>query len=176
MRDGWLHSRHLAFPGPVAIPVDPIQDAVPVVGTEEADDEPWAVEIGYQAPTRHVLTVRTVRSTEGLNPHGRTVESLASAVVNYLNRDQNTRPGTAFGDRIRERISASRHTRATVEGTPTIPTIIVIDGVAVEGRRVDLDTCSAVELAWGRQRVFCTGQPDIIDNLRLRSATPDDFG
>jgi hypothetical protein len=75
---------------------------------------------------------------------------------------------------LRDRRSANRTTYATVEATPTYPAVTMIDGVPIEGRRVDLVRCSAVELSWRGQLVFCTGLPDIIDGLALRSATPDD--
>jgi hypothetical protein len=171
------------FPGPVAIPAEPIRGLTPSLGWEQVNDEPWAINIDYAIPEgQHLLTVRTVRSPEGLNPR-HPIESLASAVVNFVNMDQGARPlGTPIPvdlteaeQRVRDHVSASRLTRADVEGTPTFPTVIAIDVVAIEGSRVDLVRCSAVELAWGEQVVFCTGLPDIIDALRLKSATPDDF-
>lgn len=168
------------FPGPVAIPAEPVWGLTPVVGWEHTNDVPWAMEIGYAIPGgQHVLTVRTVRSAEGLNPRGLAVESLACAVVNFVSKDQDARPQpvdlATAQEWFRDQMSASRLTRAEVAGTPEFPTVVVVDGVATEGSRVDLQRCSAVELAWGKQIVFCTGLPDIIDALRLRSAIPQDF-
>jgi hypothetical protein len=80
------------FPGPVAIPAEPVRGLAPLVSWEHNNGEPWAVAYGYALPRQHLLTVRTVRSREGLNPYGLAVESLASSVVNHLAMDDSSRP------------------------------------------------------------------------------------
>ncbi len=171
------------FPGPVAIAAEPVGGASAILGVEEIDGQPWAVEVGYTAAGRHLLTVRTVRSTAGLDPRGLTVESLASAVVAFAARDEGARPlgvpvTLAEGDaerRIAAHIAASRLTREQVARTPTRHTTLEIGGTAIPGDRVDLAECSAVDLAWDGQTVYCAGRPEIIDTLKLRPATPSDF-
>lgn len=79
------------FPGPVAIAAGPVEGAAAVLGAEEIDGRPWAIEVGYTTAGCHLLTVRTVRSAAGLDPRGLTVESLASAVVNFVARDEAAR-------------------------------------------------------------------------------------
>ena len=78
--------------------------------------------------------------------------------------------------RIAAHIAASGLTRERVARTPTRPTTIEIGGIEVRGNRVDLAKCSAVDLAWGEQTVYCAGRSDILDALKLRAATPGDFG
>ena len=171
------------FPGPVAIAAQPIQGLAPVLGWEEVDDQPWAIQVGYAIPRgRQVLTVRTVRSTEGLSPR-HPLESLASVIVNFVNADLGGRAPrrTTVVDPVEAtrqdyaRMSASRLLRAEVEGTATSPVTVRLDGVAIEGSRVDLERCSAVEVPWDGQIVFCAGLADVLDTLALKSATPDDF-
>lgn len=171
------------FPGPVAIAAGPVEGAIAVLGAEEIDGLPWAVEVGYTAAGRHLLTIRTVRSAAGLEPRGLTVESLASAVVNFVARDEAARapedrdlPAISEAEqRIMARITASRLTRQEVADAPTHATTLDVAGVAIEGQRVDIAGCSAVDLTWGDQSVYCAGAPHIVDALKLRSATPDDF-
>lgn len=172
-----------SFPGPVAIAAHPIQGLAPALGWEEVNDEPWAIQVGYAIPQGpQVLTVRTVRSTEGLNPR-HPLESLASVIVNFVDAELNRQlpPMSTAVDQaeatqqIKARVTASRLLHAKVEATATSPVTVRLDSVAIEGSRVDLETCSAVELSWGKQVVFCTGSADVLDTLALKSATPDDF-
>jgi len=52
---------------------------------------------------------------------------------------------------------------------------IVFDGIPLPGTRTDIDNCSVLELKWGKEIVFCTGFPTVIDTLTLRTATLGDF-
>lgn len=171
------------FPGPVAIAAGPVEGAAAVLGAEEIDGLPWAIEVGYTTAGCHLLTVRTVRSAAGLDPRGLTVESLASAVVNFIARDEAARtPETSrplaadeAENRVMAHIAASGLTRRQVAATPTHATTLDVNGVTIEGRRVDLAECSAIDLKWGDQTVYCAGAPHIVDALKLRAATPEDF-
>lgn len=171
------------FPGPVAIAAGPVEGAPAVLGAEEIDALPWAIEVGYTTAGRHLLTVRTVRSAAGLDPRGLTVESLASAVVNFVARDEAARPPAAgrplaageAESQVMAHIAASGLTRRQVAATPTHATTLEVNGVTLEGRRLDLAECSAIDLKWGDQTVYCAGAPHILDALKLRAATPEDF-
>jgi hypothetical protein len=52
---------------------------------------------------------------------------------------------------------------------------VSVDDVPLPGTRTDIDNCSVIELRWVEEIVFCTGLPEVIDTLTLRTATPDDF-
>jgi hypothetical protein len=45
----------------------------------------------------------------------------------------------------------------------------------VAGTRIDLPGRSGVHLEWTGQHIYCTGDPDLIDGLELRTATAADF-
>lgn len=54
-------------------------------------------------------------------------------------------------------------------------TTMMVDGVPVEGTRLDLPGRSGVRLDWQGQRVFCIGDREVVDNLKLRTGTGADF-
>jgi hypothetical protein len=169
------------FPGPIAVPAEPVGGAARHVGFIANDHEPWSIDLDYSGSGGHVLTIRTVRSREDLDPYGLPVEDLAGAIVNLANRDRATQPGAGPGLHqdpetwARQHVSESRQTRAQVAETPTTSVSVTIDGIETPGHRVDIGGRSAVMLTWGDQSVFCAGRPEIIDRLVLRSARPDDF-
>jgi hypothetical protein len=169
------------FPGPIAIPAEPISGAARHVGFIANDHEPWSIDIDYSGSGGHLLTVRTVRSREHLDPYGLPVEDLAGAIINAANRDRGADPGGGAEARqdpeawARQHVVESRLTRAQVAETPTTSVSITIDGIDTPGTRVDTGGRSAVMLAWGEQSIFCAGRPEIIDGLALRSARPEDF-
>lgn len=72
-------------------------------------------------------------------------------------------------------IAASGLTRRQVTAAPTHAITLEVDGAALAGRRVDIAGCAGVDLRWGDQTVYCVGAPHIVDALKLRPATPDDF-
>ncbi len=165
------------FPGRIAIPVAPPTRADPLIQWMANDDRLWSVTLDYRDARERRLRVHTVRSPAHLDPRGLPVEDLASAVVNYL-------PGAApstGGDPgtgqawARASVTAARATRAEVGSAPVGAVTLPIDGVPVPGERVDLPQCAAVRLAWDDQLVFCVGPADLIDPLRLRTATPQDL-
>ena len=169
------------FPGPIAVPAEPISGAARHVGFIANDEEPWSIDLDYSGPGGHVLTVRTVRSREHLDPYGLPVEDLAGAIVNLANRERAADPsGTAGPGQdpeawARQHVTESRLTRAQVAQAPTASVSVLIDGLETPGARVDIGGRSAVMLPWEKQTVFCAGRPEIIDSLVLRSTRPEDF-
>lgn len=159
------------FPEMIAVVQSMVTAATATVTIESTNDQPWAVEVGYHQLDRRLLTVRTVRSAQGVSSYGLPVEDLASAVVNFqLNADGGTAPvlsGSAtepWIDRQRDSITA---TRGQVAATPITAATLTVDDTAVTGTRVDVDGCAAVEIRWHLQTVFCTGRPETFDYLSL---------
>jgi hypothetical protein len=159
------------FPGMIAVVQSMVTAATATVTIESTNDQPWAVEVGYHQLDRRLLTVRTVRSAQGVSSYGLPVEDLASAVVNFqLNADGGTAPvlsGSAtepWIDRQRDSITA---TRGQVAAIPITAATLTVDDTAVTGTRVDVDGCAAVEIRWHLQTVFCTGRPETFDYLSL---------
>jgi hypothetical protein len=168
------------FPGPIAIPAEPISGLAPHAGFAANDDEPWSIDIDYSGPGIHLLTVRTVRSRKHLSTYALPVEDLASAMINFENREHSAKPPVEPGPQdpeewAQQNISATRLLRTEVARTPAIPTSMRIDDIEVPGTRIDIGGRAAVQLPWGEQLVFCAGRPEIIDNLALRSAVPEDL-
>jgi hypothetical protein len=169
------------FPGPIAIPAEPISGAARHVGFMANNEEPWSIDIDYSGPGGHMLTIRTVRSREHLDPYGLPVEDLPGTIVNVANRERAVDPNGAAGPGqdpeawARQHVTESRLTRAQVAETPTTSVSVLIDGIETPGSRVDIGGRSAVMLAWGKQTVFGAGRLEIIDGLVLRSARPEDF-
>jgi hypothetical protein len=167
------------FPGPVAIPAGQVGGSAPQAGFAANDDDPWSIDLDYSASGEHLLTVRTVRSRDGLDPYGLPVEDLAGAIIDFENRGGATpspRPSSQDPEAwVEQHIAASRLSRAEVARTPTVATSMRIDGIETPGIRVDVSGRAAVQLAWGPQTVFCAGRPEIVDALTLRSAVPEDF-
>jgi hypothetical protein len=58
---------------------------------------------------------------------------------------------------------------------PETPITVPIDGIETPGVRIDPTGTSAVRLRWDTQTVFCVGDPDIVEQLRLRRAAPEDL-
>lgn len=159
------------FPGMIAVVQSMVTAATATVTIESTNDQPWAVEVGYHQLDRRLLTVRTVRSAQGVSSYGLPVEDLASAVVNFqLNADGGTAPvlsGSAtepWIDRQRDSITA---TRGQVAAIPITAATLTVDDTAVTGTRVDVDGCAAIEIRWHLQTVFCTGRPETFDYLSL---------
>ncbi len=164
------------FPGPIAVLAGPITNARRTVSYMANDHEPWSIDVGYTTSQGHLLTIRTVRSREGLNPYGLPVEDLATAVINAANRELATNPSRAAAREEGAEAWALRHVmdsrllRAETAATPAYEVSLTMDGATIPGTRVDVSGWAAVELQWGAQRVFAAGRPDIIDDLALRSA------
>jgi hypothetical protein len=75
------------FPGPIAILAMPLDGTTRAVSITSTDAEPWSVDVSYQSDQNHLLTIRTVRSAEGIDLHALPVEDLATAITNAANRE-----------------------------------------------------------------------------------------
>jgi len=145
------------FPGPVAIACAPPQGTIALLGFEDTDDHPWAVQVTYAASGRDVLRVRTVRGSIDWPQRIRSVETLATNLSNSAGGIRGAQPG-----RLLDR-------------SPETPTSIVIDGTPVPATRMDLPDRSGIHVEWQGQHVFCTGEASTLDALELRTGTSADF-
>jgi hypothetical protein len=139
------------FPGPVAIACASPPDAIGLCGYEESDGHPWSLHVTYAASGRDLLCVRTVRGTVDWEPVIRTIEDLATSMGVFSDSGEFVVP------------------------EPGAPTSMKVDGAPVAGTRIDLPDRSGVHVEWNGQHVYCTGDPDLIDALELRTATSADF-
>jgi hypothetical protein len=166
-----------AFPAAVAAAAGKWDGAVPFVSVMTNDDEPWAVELYYPVESRPGLAVRTIRSRQGLSSRGMPVEDLASVMVNFmLNNVEVTRPDVSAGSEahVDAIIARSRGIRAQASETEAVRTAIFIDGDEYGARRIDVLGCTAVEVPWAQQTVFCVATATEIDGLRLRTLQPQE--
>jgi hypothetical protein len=168
-------------PGPIAVADPSVESATVSVTTESHDDQPWAVQVGYLIEGREVLVVRTVVPWEDLDPYGLTVEDLPSVVLRYAANQPGAGPPVkrrdprAVDDWFAQRAAVLQHTRADLARLPETPITVPIDGVETRGVRIDPPGASAVRLRWDTQTVFCVGDPNIVEQLRLRRAVPEDL-
>ena len=151
--------RALEFPGPVVIACTPPDGTLTLLGFEDTDDHPWAIDVTYAVPGRKRLRVRTVRGAIDWPQRIRSLETLAT---NMINTD-----GIGPGDDLGRFVAEPQ--------TPETPTSIVIDGESVPATRMDLPNCSGIGVEWRGQRIFCTGEPGLLDTLELRTGTGPDF-
>jgi hypothetical protein len=168
------------FPGLVAIAEERIGSGTPQLVLEQNDEEPWAVEIGYQTSTGRLLAVRTVRSWKHLNPRGLPVEDLPGAVVNFQLKAASSpshagQPAMGTQAWLTGRAQGIRLGRAELGKLPVASTQVVMDDVEITGTRIEVPGCAAVQLDWGEQTVFCAGEAETLNVLRLRSASPEDL-
>jgi hypothetical protein len=145
------------FPGPVAIARVQPEGTIALLGFEESDDHPWAIQVTYAVTGRDRLRVRTVRGTIDWPQRIRSVETLASNLIDPAER--------MHGAELRRFLDES----------PETPTSIVIDGEPVPATRMDLPNRSGVHAEWRGQLVFCTGEAPLLDAVELRTATGQDF-
>jgi hypothetical protein len=141
------------------------------------DAEPWSVDVSYLSDQDHLLTIRTVRSADGIDLHALPVEDLATAITNAANREVSVNSGsrsTALGQnpesRAQRHVTDSRSLRAEVAGKLITEVMISVDSIPVTGFRVDAGGWAAVECQWAGQKVFCSGRPEVIEIVALRSA------
>ena len=71
-----------------------------------------------------------------------------------------------------EDLATAMHAHGTAPG---LATTMTVDGLPVQGTRIDLPGRSGVQLDWQGQRVFCIGDRELIDSLELRTGTGADF-
>lgn len=147
------------FPGPVAIACAAPEGTLALCGGEDSDGHPWALSVTYAVTGRDRLRVRTVRGTIDWPQTIRSVEDLASNMIDPTEMMNG-------GD-----------VRGFLENPPApeTPTSIVIDGEPVPATRMDLPNRSGIHVQWRGQHVFCTGEAQLLDALELRTATGADF-
>jgi hypothetical protein len=172
-----LHELLDRFPGPIAVLATPLDGATRAVSVMTSDAEPWSVDVSYLTDMDHLLTIRTVRSAEGIDSYALPVENLATAITNAANREasvnsepRSAAPGQDAESWAQRHVTDSRSLRAEVAGKLTTEVMISVDSIPVTGFRVDAGGWAAVELRWAGQKVFCSGRPEVIETVALRSA------
>jgi hypothetical protein len=163
------------FPGDVAVAAGRWEGAVPLVSVMATNGEPWALELFYPVGSRPGLAVRTIRSARALDARHMPVEDLASVMTNFvLNHGDEPRPDLSGGaeSRASAAFALSRGIRARVSDFEPARTTISIDGDEYIARRIDLLGCTAVEVPWADQTVFCVAGTEDIHGLGLRTLRP----
>jgi hypothetical protein len=168
------------FPGPVAVVHDDVElNPMSTWQYHDFDDTPWALDAVYDRGNSRLLVVKSVRSPAELSTRGMPVESDAIQISNFLHHDEITAdPGQyATGHQPDRQAHLDRYQRAqdAVEHTAPEPVTVSCDGVARPAGRVTALDCSVVRLNWDDNTIWCTGRPEIISRLALRTATVDDF-
>jgi hypothetical protein len=170
------------FPGPIAVADEETTSGLTRDWNGFPDENgTYAVVAEYDAPGVHQMAVKTFRPSPPCQPQV-AVENTVTQIVYYLDRadvvahpdkyrpDQPGRvetPGKAFLN--------ANNLFEPLEGAVVTSVEVSVDGVLVPGTRTDVDSCSVLQLSWGRETVFCTGLPTAIDALALRTATPADL-
>jgi hypothetical protein len=165
------------FPGPIAVLATPPDGTTRAVSIMSTDAEPWSIDVSYLSEQNHLLTIRTVRSAEGLDLHALPVEDLATAITNAANREVSVNAESRSAARgqdpeswAQRQMTDSRSLRAEVAGKLTTEVMISVDSIPLTGFRVDVGGWAAVEFQWAGQKVFCSGRPEVIEIVVLRSA------
>jgi hypothetical protein len=146
---------------------------------DAVDDTPWALEALYDSGSSYLLTVKTVRSPAGLSPRGLPIENETIQISNFLNRAKIIANPERYGpgrqpDR-REHLDRYQAVQQAVDNALSETVTVPCDGALLMGSRIAALGCSVVRLAWDDSIIWCTGQPEIIARLALRTATSDDF-
>lgn len=165
------------FPGDVAAAAGPWDGTVPLVSVASTNDEPWAVELYYPIEGRPGLSVRTIRSSRGLSTRAMPVEDLASAMVNFAINNVNVSPPdlpAGSEAHVHAVIGRSRDISAQASDAEPAQTTVIIDGDEYMARRIDVLGCTAVEVPWADQTVFCVATAQEIDGLLLRTLQPQE--
>lgn len=138
-----------------------------------------ALELVYESDHRCQLTVKTVRSHEGLNPRGLPVNTTADLLSNFLSRNELvTEPGrrTFAQEHPTARLERYQHIQRAADDAARLPATVSCDGTPTTGQRLDALGLSVLELPWhDGATVLCVGVPEFIDHLALRTATPEDL-
>ncbi|AXB44494.1 hypothetical protein [Amycolatopsis albispora] len=152
-----------AFPCPAAV-ADAAMACGPISSfrADGVNGNPWGLDALYWDNERNrLLTVRTVRPSTGLDPHGLPGENASIQLVNFL-APTRRHPQTAHADYI--------DIRSAVQQTEPYSVDVAVNGTCHTATRIDVLALSVVELAWEDRTVFATGQPSLVDRLTLRSA------
>lgn len=138
-----------------------------------------ALELVYERDRRCQLTMKTVRSHEGLNPRGLPVATTADLLSNFLSRNElviepNRR--TFAQEHPTARLERYESIQRAADDAVRLPVTVFCDGTPSTGQRLDALGLSVLELPWhAGATVLCVGVPDLIDHLTLHTATPEDL-
>jgi hypothetical protein len=168
------------FPGRVAVPHDDLGLGTMKTWQYEAvDDTPWALEALYDSGSRYLLSVKSVRSSAGLSPRGLPLENDTIQISKFLQRaDIIANPERyASGHHPDRRDHLDRYQAAQQAVHDALPETVTVpcDGVPRTGSRITALGCCVARLTWDDTTMWCTGQPEIVARLALRTATLDDF-
>ncbi|MGK4593199.1 hypothetical protein [Amycolatopsis sp. w19] len=164
-----------AFPGPVVaastgMGVGPIAE----VGTDQVNDQPWAIGLGYTNRDRKLkLMIRTVRPAEQLDPRGRPIENVEIQLHNFLARTAPRDHGAPAPTRADLDAKTERVRTALADATAT-PVTITINNLPVAGTRTDALGTTVIETLWNSYSVLITSTPDHLGTVELHTATPAD--
>ncbi|WP_406635009.1 hypothetical protein [Amycolatopsis sp. WGS_07] len=134
-----------------------------------------ALELVYESDARCQLTVKTVRSREGLDPRGLPFDTTADLLSNFLSRaDVVADPEHASDPAARrERYQRIQHAAGHA---PSRPATVSCDGAPATGQRIDALGLAVLELPWhDGATVLCVGVPELVDRLVLHTATAEDL-
>jgi hypothetical protein len=168
------------FPGRVSVPRDDLGlGRMTTWQYEGVDDTPWALEALYDSGSIYLLSVKTVRSEAGLSPRGLPLENETMQISNFLNRARIIAHPERYGpsrhpDR-REHLDRHQAVQQAVDHALSETVTVPCDGVLLTGSRITALGYCVVRLTWDYGMIWCTGQPEIIARLALRTATSDDF-
>ena len=164
-----------SFPGPFAVADRELAAGERArVETEGLNGLPWAISLYYEGPDGPVLTVRTVRSAEGIEMHGTPAEDLPTVLSRFINLRSVAGESTAE-DRF-NRTSALKRSimqRAGVQAPETVA--VEIDSAVVEAALLEVDGVAAVSFPWQGQTVLCAAPAASIASLRLKTGLPEEF-
>ena len=175
------------FPVPIAVAHEDLGlGLIATWNSHGVDNLISALEVLYDRDGRFLLVVKTIRSRDGLDPRGLPLETPAIQLENFLSRADvvahparyhfdPARPGrSGQPDPVARRERYQRIQQAADHATRT-PAVVSCDGASVTGQRIDVLGLAVVELPWrDGHTVLCTGVPDVVDHLALRTVTPAD--
>ncbi|MGV9299312.1 hypothetical protein [Amycolatopsis sp. NPDC003676] len=198
MREKKLDGPHSRQPPGAAGPVEEFPGAVVVAhesmgcgpvasvvrGTVN-NDELLTLEVSYARLGRTVLVVKNVLSASAAAKPAFSIEDKGSQVVNFVKRadladspdEFRWRQGDACGDfaPAESAMAYFQRIQDIVRRAPATEKAVSIDDETLIGTRTDIIGCAVVEVRRADRHVFCTGQPDLIDVLELRTAAPSEF-
>lgn len=163
------------FPGPVVLAAEPDAAWRAVWGASEADGRPDGADVRYRSATGLVpLFIRTVLPELVPPPVIGTTHDLATTLLDMRTmatgrRTTSGRGRTPTRDDFRALADLARREEAHAD---TRSWAVAIDGVELHGHRKDFADGSVAEVHWDHGiRVLCAGEADVLDRLKLCSAT-----
>jgi len=168
------------FPGHVVVAHDDLGlGAMASWQYHEVDGIPWALEAIYGRDASHLLVVKTVRPPVGLDPRGMPVESDAIQISNFVHHAEITatpeRYGPGHEPGPRDHLERFRRAQQAVDQAQPQTMTVSCDGLALLGSRIIALDCCVARVTWDGSTIWCTGRPEIIGRVVLRTATVDDF-